>query len=656
MACIFTIVMTGVNRYTRSDPYFTLLTSQALVERGTVKLDHYAHSIEPQPLIEKNWHVYYNQYAHRLYYQYPLGNSFLAVPVVAAARCIGYDMTIPSHDESVQMFLAACVCMLAFLLLHLLAMEFMDEWSAFLLALFLSLGTSFMSSLGTAFWSFAFEVNFMLFVLLQMVRSTKDPHYKMPALWMGFMLGASWICRPTAAIFVLAALAWMAWQRPKFFNRLAIGFSIPTLAFLLFSLNEFGQLLPKYYNPSDWEGSSPLLEGLPAVLFSPARGLFVFSPLLLLSLSGFLFAGLRRQPLYLILCGWFLLECAMLGRHASWWGGWSFGPRLLTDVLPALSVMLFWSLKEWKSQEGKFRYKIISSFALVTGGFGIFVHTVQGMYNPLVVNYNDNPNIDFNHSFYTWNWNYPQFLASEKQNQLKHYEFEVERKMQIMVEGLPRFAKVLWGNPDAELRLILDHINEKNLPEFKGIKFYNSIWQMMQDHVKEFYFTQDADNAVRTNPAFVVEEETSTESLGQFLEKHKQHRVCLAVKDEGSTQLSEESRNWLRSRGSRIDSLKFRDSYLAVIENGKLIAEEMKQGEEVYFERWEPAPSIQIRSAGNPAGDAASIKIGGREYSLNSRGFNAVVTEETGHVLAVGRFDTHLLDARVPHFLKARLR
>jgi hypothetical protein len=106
----------------------------------------------------------------------------------------------------------------------------------------------------------------------------------------------------------------------------------------------------RYENPVFKTGNSSLLgvfvlpqwDVLLMVLFSPYRGLFISSPVLLLGIYGLL-QWLRtdrfRAEAWLIvsLLGFFLL---FISSFNGWHGGWAVGPRYLVPVLPFLALPL----------------------------------------------------------------------------------------------------------------------------------------------------------------------------------------------------------------------------------------------------------------------------------------------------------------------------
>ena len=78
---------------------------------------------------------------------------------------------------------------------------------------------------------------------------------------------------------------------------------------------------------------------LPGLLISPARGLFVFTPIALIALFGLLQAA-RTKPFARALLSAVAAHILFLSAWNEWHGGESFGPRLLTDMLPALFFFL----------------------------------------------------------------------------------------------------------------------------------------------------------------------------------------------------------------------------------------------------------------------------------------------------------------------------
>jgi hypothetical protein len=81
--------------------------------------------------------------------------------------------------------------------------------------------------------------------------------------------------------------------------------------------------------------------GLAGLLVSPSRGLLIYSPWVIFSLWGGAILWKENSK------GWerYLLigVIAIVVLHArlgTWWAGWSYGPRYLTDLLPFLAFFL----------------------------------------------------------------------------------------------------------------------------------------------------------------------------------------------------------------------------------------------------------------------------------------------------------------------------
>ena len=98
----------------------------------------------------------------------------------------------------------------------------------------------------------------------------------------------------------------------------------------------YGSILKTGYGASGMDFSFPFLRGLYGLLLSPAAGIFVFMPVMLLSVVGFPQFLQRYRGEALLLAG---LVGARLIFYASWYGwdgGESWGPRFLVPILPLL--------------------------------------------------------------------------------------------------------------------------------------------------------------------------------------------------------------------------------------------------------------------------------------------------------------------------------
>lgn len=157
--------------------------------------------------------------------------------------------------------------------------------------------------------------------------------------------------------------------------------------------------------PSAWSGS--FLEGLLGVLVSPSRGLFVYAPVLLFPVAGLVLWVVRRRGG--LLAGATAVTAVGVGTVAMfsvWWGGHSFGPRLVADVLPALVLGLVpvWT-SVWGSRPG--RMLLLAAFAA-----SIAVEAIGAFHFPSAraVEWNTSPrNVDQAHDR-LWDWRDPQLL------------------------------------------------------------------------------------------------------------------------------------------------------------------------------------------------------------------------------------------------------
>lgn len=88
-----------------------------------------------------------------------------------------------------------------------------------------------------------------------------------------------------------------------------------------------------------------ILVGLVGLLFSPSRGLFIFSPVFLLSLVYFFSPKNIKTNISLIIG--MIAFTVLTAKWDMWWGGTSLGYRLIVELVPFLILGLSLKLKEF---------------------------------------------------------------------------------------------------------------------------------------------------------------------------------------------------------------------------------------------------------------------------------------------------------------------
>ncbi len=148
-------------------------------------------------------------------------------------------------------------------------------------------------------------------------------------LWLGMAAGL-WAARPERDPRTLARRA----------LRVGLGALPPVALLLAYNQARFGDPLETGYRGEVDEFITPFWEGLYGLLLSPARGLLIYFPLLLV--APLALPRLRRRAPELFWTGALGLPCLLL-LYARWWsweGGWCWGPRFLLPALPFFVIAL----------------------------------------------------------------------------------------------------------------------------------------------------------------------------------------------------------------------------------------------------------------------------------------------------------------------------
>jgi hypothetical protein len=152
------------------------------------------------------------------------------------------------------------------------------------------------------------------------------------------------VMRPTNGLFVIAATVLVAVKHRRELPRYLLAAAAVALPFCAYNLHVYGALFAPYYQAARIIPASAALfvEALAGNLVSPARGLLVFSPVFLFATWGAVLHWRERRNRAEVIAwsGVIVLHWLAVSGFPHWWGGYSYGPRFMTDLTPSLCWFL----------------------------------------------------------------------------------------------------------------------------------------------------------------------------------------------------------------------------------------------------------------------------------------------------------------------------
>ena len=276
--------------------------------------------------------------------------------------------------------------------------------------------SALVSSLGTALWNLDLAVLVELVALVLIVRRGR-PHglSGVAAVGVGLCLFAAFAVRPSTAPFIAAVLVYLAIRdrRGAILAGVTAAGSLLVWAWALGVAT--GAAIPDYYSLRrvTVERSFSILEAVHGHLLSPSRGLFVYSPLLVVTVVAVAVAvgRLRRDLLAWVAVGWIAAHLLLASVATRWWSGPAYGPRILSDALPAwilLTAMAWQAISEDRRQIAVGLAVAYVALALP----GVAINSYAGLYRPATVLWNGiPPHVDAEPDV-VFDWGAPQWAAS----------------------------------------------------------------------------------------------------------------------------------------------------------------------------------------------------------------------------------------------------
>ena len=278
-----------------------------------------------------------------------LGAPLLGLPVYAVLDVfvdLAADRSRWWHGGALT---ASLLTALAAVFVFLAARAFVEPLPALLVALAFGLGSCVWPVSSQALWQHPASTFCLSLGAWFLVRSPERPR---AAAWCGAAFGMAVLCRPTTAVAVVCAGAYLLWADRRRCAAYVLG-GLPFLVALaayngyyfgspfVFGQTAASKIIFLRDTGSDSLWQSSWLESLPGLFISPSRGLLWFSPVLLLGLAGA--AAVWREHRYRVLIPvqvTVVLMILVAGRWTDWSGGLTWGYRSIVDTVPFLALLM----------------------------------------------------------------------------------------------------------------------------------------------------------------------------------------------------------------------------------------------------------------------------------------------------------------------------
>jgi hypothetical protein len=344
-AALIVIYHANLRPVDSSDTLTSSLTPLAIVLDHTITLDRFV------PWLQR--HVPYTRavivHSHGHYYsQYPIGGAVFASPLYLPLAFVGnlraWDPgSLVMFARIAEKFAATIIAALSAVFLLVLLKRITSAGWAWCLTLVYALGTETWSISSQALWQHGPGELAIIGALFGLAYWTENRE-STAGLWIcGASAACALIFRQTNLLLLPALLAALLLAKATVPDHVRL-WTLPLLGGLMIASYNLYVLrhLSGGHTAAGMNGT--LLSGFAGILCSPGRGLFIYTPVALFAACAFLpgarAARFKHLPLLAACLVFVIVDTTAAAKWGEWWGGYCWGPRLLTELAPPLIVMM----------------------------------------------------------------------------------------------------------------------------------------------------------------------------------------------------------------------------------------------------------------------------------------------------------------------------
>lgn len=305
---------------------------------------------------------------------YPIIPGLLNVPVYAVASGLGTPLD-QAHRSLLSVISASLLTAMSVAFFFLAVSRLTTgRYTAVAAALVYAFGTTAASVAARGMWQHGPSLFFLTAGLYLTLRGNR---------WCvaiaAIPLGMAVWNRPMNIMIVVPLATYVFWQHRKVFPAFAALAFLPAVAMSWYSWTYWGSIgaLGQYSSKGLFSGN--MIAGFCGIMFNPSRGLLVFTPLFVFSLVtvAAVLRHPRRDPFLSAIAAGVVLTILLYSKYLVWWGGSGFGYRMLTELVPSLTILMAVGWERIRST-----HRVFGAAYVMAGAASVYVNLLGAFMAP----------------------------------------------------------------------------------------------------------------------------------------------------------------------------------------------------------------------------------------------------------------------------------
>jgi hypothetical protein len=287
---------------------------------------------------------------------FPIVTPVLVTPVYCVSWLLYTVFSIPFDSTSIMILAktsAAIIAALSCVFVYRAGRELFSQKTALVTALVYAFATSTWSVSSQALWQHG-TVELLLILMIYLVIRNERERSRHTIMFLGLLTGLFLFNRPPDAVLLLPVIGYILWYERQNLAVYATAAAISGLPFLVYNLWIFGNVFGGYQqNLGFFSFGLDSIGNFAGLLIAPNVGLLVFSPVLVLSVFGYLklqtLEPERIRQVLLLFGPAIILEILVYSFFGLWESSvaYSYGQRFLTGFVPVLALFTGLAMTEY---------------------------------------------------------------------------------------------------------------------------------------------------------------------------------------------------------------------------------------------------------------------------------------------------------------------